>query len=187
LVGLALVLASLGAAVIYFKRRSRGELPRAVAREKLSVLSSTRIGPRAHAVMIDVAGRKLLLGVTDASVQRLAFIDDEDDVEDAVPRLVPRREIGVRIGELDPKPERSKTVPVATPAAATSSASRSFSDVLKAAFSKKVPAPEVDAAVALAAETRDTIAGRPIEPSVRMVDVEGQAKGLLKRLSEPRA
>ena len=68
----------------------------------------------------------------------------------------------------------------------------SFADVLKTAFGRRAPVREAapDAASILAAETHDTVGGKPVaaNPSnVRMLDVEGQAQGLIRRLSGPRA
>ena len=65
-----------------------------------------------------------------------------------------------------------------------------FSELLKAAFGKRpgTTAPEADAASILAAETHDTVGGKPVVPTtVRMLDVEGQAQGLIRRLSGPRS
>jgi hypothetical protein len=67
-----------------------------------------------------------------------------------------------------------------------------FSDLLKAAFGKRPgpSAPETDAASILAAETQDTVGGKPVvanTSNVRMLDVEGQAQGLIRRLSGPRS
>lgn len=82
MVGLVLVLGTLAVAALYLKKRNRGEVKRVAAPKRLSVLSSTRIGPKAHAVVISVNGRQMLLGVTDASVERLAFVDELEDERD---------------------------------------------------------------------------------------------------------
>jgi len=63
---------------------------------------------------------------------------------------------------------------------------------LKTAFGKRPVAshPETSAAAILASETQDTVGGKPVSgnpASVRMLDVEGQAQGLIRRLSGPRA
>jgi flagellar biogenesis protein FliO len=179
MLGLLLVVGALGGAALYLKRRNRGEAKGAPAQQRLMVLSSTRIGPKAHAVVISVAGRQMLLGVTDSSVKRLAFIDEVEEEE----------------REREREPVRRTAASAATRGAAiqvrtvTPEAGRagSFADILKTAFSRK-PAPRdagSDAASILAAETQDTVGGKPTAPSnVRMLDVEGQAQGLLRRLSE---
>ena len=92
MIGLLLVLGTLGAATLYFKRRGpRAEATRVPSPKKLTVVSSTRIGPKAHAVVISVAGRQMLLGVTDSSVKRLAFIDEIEEEERELEREPARR------------------------------------------------------------------------------------------------
>jgi flagellar biogenesis protein FliO len=185
LLGLFVVLASLGAAVVYFKRKKGAPGKTKATTQRLSVVSSTRIGPKAHAVVLAVAGRQLLLGVTDSSVKRLAFIDELTEEEEERERSRERapvrrsaeqaRERGAGIGV--------RTVTPAEPKPG------SFSDILKTAFAKRAPTRETDAASILAAETQDTVGGKPVAASpapVRMLDVEGQAQGLIRRLGGPR-
>lgn len=182
MLGAVLVLGTLGIASLYFKRRGKGETRRALSPKKLSVVSSTRIGPKAHAVVISVAGRQMLLGVTDSSVKRLAFIDEIEEEERELDR------------EREParRPASQAALRGAAIAVRTVTAEPvkpGFSDLLKAAFGKREPAPATDAASILAAETQDTVGGKAVAPSpsnVRMLDVEGQAQGLLRRLSGPR-
>jgi len=179
MMGLFLVIGSLGAAVLYFKRRGRRESKRSVSPQRLSVVSSTRIGPKAHAVVISVAGRMMLLGVTDSSVKRLAFIDD---VETELERETePARRPSPRAGA------RTTALAVRAAAPAEPAHSRSFADLLKTAFTKREPAAAEDAASILAAETQDVVGGKPVVANVRMLDVEGQAQGLIRRLSGPRS
>ncbi|HEX2874282.1 MAG TPA: flagellar biosynthetic protein FliO [Polyangiaceae bacterium] len=182
MLGAVLVLGTLGIASLYFKRRGKGETKRVPSPKKLSVVSSTRIGPKAHAVVISVAGRQMLLGVTDSSVKRLAFIDEIEEEERELER------------EREParRPASQAALRGAAIAVRTVTAEPvkpGFSDLLKAAFGKREPAPATDAASILAAETQDTVGGKAVAPSpsnVRMLDVEGQAQGLLRRLSGPR-
>jgi flagellar biogenesis protein FliO len=180
MLGAVLVLGALGIASLYFKRRGKGETKRAVSPKRLSVVSSTRIGPKAHAVVISVAGRQMLLGVTDSSVKRLAFIDEIEEEERELEREPARRPVSQAA-------LRGAAIAVRTVTAEPVKAG--FSDLLKAAFGKREAAPAADAATILAAETQDTVGGKPVaaNPSnVRMLDVEGQAQGLLRRLSGPR-
>jgi flagellar biogenesis protein FliO len=181
LLGAVLVLAGLGIALLYFKRRGPGATKRVQAPKKLSVVSSTRIGPKAHAVVISVAGRQMLLGVTDASVKRLAFIDEIEEDERELEREPARRPASQAALRGAAIAVRTVTAEPVKPG---------FSDLLKAAFGKREAAPAAtDAAAILAAETQDTVGGKPVaaNPSnVRMLDVEGQAQGLLRRLSGPR-
>ena len=182
MIGLLLVLGTLGIATLYFKRRGGAEAKRAPSPKRLSVVSSTRIGPKAHAVVISVAGRQMLLGVTDASVKRLAFIDEIEEDEREQERE-PARRVGsaalrgaaIAVRTVTPEPVKP-----------------GFADLLKTAFGKRPVAspPETSAAAILASETQDTVGGKPVSgnpASVRMLDVEGQAQGLIRRLSGPRA
>ena len=70
-----LVLGSLcgGALVLRNKRMTKAVLPESATRVR--VISSARIGPKANAVVAEVGGRVILLGVTDTSVARLAWLD----------------------------------------------------------------------------------------------------------------
>lgn len=185
MVGMLLVLGALGGAVLYFKRRGKLDAKTPVVQQRLRVLSSTRIGPKAHAVVITVAGRQMLLGVTDSSVKRLAFIDELED-EGAETENEPVRAPAVR-----PNPLASRAAAIAVRTVSPEPAKAgSFSDLLKTAFGKRTPVQPTDAASILAAETQDTVGGKPVTPSasnVRMLDVEGQAQGLVRRLSGPRA
>ena len=178
-IGLLLVVGSLGGAALYLKRRGARDTKRVAVPRGLSVVSSTRIGPKAHAVVISVAGRMMLLGVTDASVKRLAFIDDVDT------ELEREREPARR--PTQQASNRSAALAVRAAAPAEPAQSRSFADLLKTAFTKREPAQYEDAASILAAETQDVVGGKPVVSNVRMLDVEGQAQGLIRRLSGPRS
>jgi flagellar biogenesis protein FliO len=187
MVGLFLVLGSLGGAVLYFKRRGRPDVKGVTPKQRLTVLSSTRIGPKAHAVVISVAGRQMLLGVTDSSVQDLGFIDEiaEEEEEDRELGRGPSRDPVRRAAEQ--ARERGAGIAVRTVTPEPQPKAGSFADVLKTAFGRRAPAPskEMDAASILAAETHDTVAGKPVAANpaaVRMLDVEGQAQGLIRRL-----
>ena len=164
LLGLLLVMGSLGGAALYLKRRGRTASPRAAAPQRLLVVSSTRIGPKAHAVVISVAGRQMLLGVTDSSVKRLAFIDElEEDERDREREREPvlGREVAARRAATQAASRGAAiTVRNVTPEAGKPG---SFADMLKTAFGKRAPAPapETDAASILAAETQDNVGGKP--------------------------
>lgn len=182
MVGLVLVVGALGAATLYFKRRGKGLGKQPAVQKSLRVLSSTRIGPKAHAVVITVAGRQMLLGVTDSSVKRLAFIDELEDEAEENERSPARRAAAQTTS-------RAAAIAVRTVSTTDAAKAGSFADLLKTAFGKRAPAAETDAASILAAETHDTVGGRPVAPkasNVRMIDVEGQAQGLMRRLSGTR-
>jgi len=70
-----LLVAGLGAGALWLQRRKRTLSPIAGADARLTLLSSTRVGPKAFAVSAEVSGRVLLLGVTDHSVTHLAWLD----------------------------------------------------------------------------------------------------------------
>jgi flagellar biogenesis protein FliO len=185
LVGLFLVLASLGGAVVYFRRRGRPRGTSSKTPQRLMVVSSTRIGPKAHAVVIAVAGRQMLLGVTDSSVKRLAFIDElteEEDERERERERERRRDPARRAA--DQARERGAGIGVRTVTPEVPKAG-SFSDILKTAFGKRSAPVASDAASILASEVEDTVGGKPVAASptnVRMLDVEGQAQGLIRRL-----
>jgi flagellar biogenesis protein FliO len=180
LAGMLLVLGVLGGAAVYLKRRGKVDRKVDAIKERLLVVSSTRIGPKAHAVVIAVHGRQMLLGVTDSSVKRLAFLDEvEDEVEERETRRGARapgasRGASIAVRAVTPDPARG----------------RSFAELLKTAFKKPEPPAEASAAAILASETRDVIVSKPVGAAapapVRMLDVEGQAQGLLRRLGGPR-
>jgi flagellar biogenesis protein FliO len=176
MVGLLIVLATLGALVIYFKRRGKGPGKLVSAPKRLSVVTSTRIGPKAHAVILSVNGRQMLLGVTDSSVKRLAFIDELEDERERDDVREPARRSTLE--------STARAAAQAVCAAAPQPAqSRSFADLLRTAFKKPEPATDAEPALVLAAETHDVVAGKPVASNVRMLDVEGQAQGLVRRLS----
>jgi flagellar biogenesis protein FliO len=178
--GLLLVVGSLGGAALYLKRRGPRDAKRAAMPRGISVVSSTRIGPKAHAVVVSVAGRMMVLGVTDSSVKRLAFIDDVDaQLESERDREPARRPI-------QQSSARSAALAVRAAAPAEPAQSRSFAELLKTAFTKREPEGGQDAASILAAETQDVVGGKPVTSNVRMLDVEGQAQGLIRRLGGPR-
>ena len=74
LLGLLLV-AGIGGAALWLQRRKRAASPAAQIESRLTLLSSTRVGPKAFAVSAEVNGRVLLLGVTDHTVTHLGWLD----------------------------------------------------------------------------------------------------------------
>jgi flagellar biogenesis protein FliO len=74
--GMLALVATLGG-IAYYARRRRQIRPTGHAKQPLRVLGSTRLGPKASAVVVEVAGKRILLGVTEQSVQNLAWLDDE--------------------------------------------------------------------------------------------------------------
>jgi flagellar protein FliO/FliZ len=179
--GVLALTAVLGGAALYLRQKK--SKPARASTAGLRVLSSTRVGHRAELVLVDVGGRKILLGVTESAVRKLAWIDGDEAESEALaarPRLVAQTS----------RPARAQTEALA---AETVGVVRSFRDVFKDAlggFGK--PPAEDSAASQLAGQTYDTFSrSQPKAASERrsavMVDVEGQAQGLLARLKEPRS
>jgi flagellar biogenesis protein FliO len=172
----------IGGAALYLRRKKTK--PARASTAGLRVLSSTRVGHRAELVLAEVGGRKILLGVTDSAVRKLGWIDsDEQENESAIsvrPRLV----------------AQSPSARVPTDAVAVeverAGIGRSFREVLKDAIGFGKSADDDSAAGQLAQQTRDTFSRSQPNPAGErrkpvMVDIEGQAQGLLARLKEPRA
>ena len=181
----------LGGCAMYL-RSKKNKAPKARLAQ-LRVVGSTKLGGRAQLVLAEVEGRKILLGVTDNSVRKLGWMEAEPAEEDelvpaARPRLVTA---GIDLGA---PPARWAATPAPGPA------KRSFRDLLASAVGNLGHGPDDDsAALTLAAETQDTFTrSTPRAPEPRrapaprkngnpqMIDLEGQAKGLLARLGEPR-
>jgi len=190
--GVLLLVSVLGGTALYL-RSKKNRVPKARLAQ-LRVVGSTKLGGRAQLVLAEVDGRKILLGVTDNSVRKLGWMDAEQAEEDElVPSARPR--LVASGAELAARPSRMAVEPAPAPAPAK----RSFRDLLTSAVGNLGNRPDDDsAALTLAAETQDTFTRstpRASEPrrdvlrkngNPQMIDLEGQAKGLLARLGEPR-
>ena len=189
--GVLLVTALLGGTALYL-RSKKNQAPKARLAQ-LRVLSSTKLGGRAQLVLAEVDGRKILLGVTDSSVRKLGWIeadastDEEELAKAARPRLVAAGQDLAGRGRAPAEPEAAPTP------------KRSFRDLLASAVGNLGRPDDDSAALTIAAETHDTFTrsaprapeARRAEParkreSPQMIDLEGQAQGLLARLREPR-
>ncbi len=187
---LLLVLAGLGGGALYMRQKRRKTTPKRET-PALSVVATTRVGPKAHAVMARVGGRTLLLGVTDHSVQRIAWLEDEPEPElDAADDEQPDLWDGPETTALHaPAAEQHRramraTVPIATTTQSTQRAG--FRDVLMTALGRPadsarapVAAPRT-AALAIAEETQDRYV--PSRRRNDVLEVESQAAGLIARL-----
>jgi flagellar biogenesis protein FliO len=69
------LLLGLGGAALWLRKRKAGLGQLTDAEARLKVLASSRVGPKAYAVTASVAGRTMLLGVTDHNVSHLAWLD----------------------------------------------------------------------------------------------------------------
>lgn len=74
-----LVLIAGGALWMRRRRRLLAGGPDVEAQARLAVLSSTRLGPKSYAVAVTAGGRVLLLGVTEQTVNHLAWLDEPSD------------------------------------------------------------------------------------------------------------
>lgn len=210
MIALGAVVLGLGGAAL-FQRRRRTSLARAV-RSDLTVLSAVRLGGKAQVVVVNVGGRKLLLGVTEAEVSRLAWLDGDLDAAAPDPELDQDfRALDAAGGMPDSElfapgmmPSEPRMIP---PEPAQAEPPRRFRQLLFNALGQEPqPAPRAAAARAkamgafnaadeIAEGTRDvmtrtsasrTSASRVASPAgaPEMVDIEGQARGLILRLQK---
>jgi flagellar biogenesis protein FliO len=202
LIALGAVVLGLGGAAL-FQRRRRTSLARAV-RSDLTVLSAVRVGNKAQVVVVNVGGRKLLLGVTEAEVSRLGWLDGElegvveGEVEQELGALSARGELSdtelFAPGVIPAEPRANMAaVPRAEPP-------RRFRELLFNALGQEtgpVTRPTavktrtpLSAAEEIAEGTRDFVSraqgSRVASPAgaPEMVDIEGQARGLILRLQK---
>ena len=199
--GVLLLTSLLGGTALYLRSKKNKRPLQKLA--QLRVVSSTKLGGRAQLVLAEVDGRKILLGVTDSSVRKLGWLEaDTQSVADEEFALAPRPRLvqaGVDLAARAPR----AAVDVEVGPAATQP-KRSFRDLLATAVGNIGQRPDDDsAALTLAQQTQDTFtrstprtteqkaapgpAGTRRAANPQMIDLEGQAKGLLARLGDPRA
>jgi flagellar biogenesis protein FliO len=186
LLGLLLLASVIGGAVYVRRRRLTASV--ASPAIKLEVLASTRISPKAHAVVASVGGRVMLLGVTDQSVRRLAWISPRRLERRAEPKTDRARETAEPEHPLraaiDEQPVRTPAAP-AKPAAAPKTNEKPFRELLTRALGRSNdPAPAAaDSALLIAETTRDHFERRsaPANEAREARFVEGQAAGLSAR------
>lgn len=186
------IVAGLGVWALLKKRR-RQTVARST-RSDLEIVSAARVGNKAQVVVVNVGGRKVLLGVTESEVSRLAWLDGELEGDGASTEPFEEH------SRFAPEPDHR---PVHTPVAESKPARveaqpRRFRDALLGALGQTqnqaqnhkpaVPASS-DAAVAIAESMQDVVTrtprvALPAEAPSSMVDVEGQAKGLVLRLQK---
>lgn len=175
--GAVVLVLGLAGAAIYMRFRRRTALPMMPSESRLTVLSSSRVGPKAYAVTAHVGGRALLLGVTDHSVTNLGWLDARDS---GGPAGVAERDTGTDEPERegDELPEdypgsalRASSAPVNF---ATSSELKRFQEVLRGAVSSRselpirpsyAPSRAPDAAMTLAAQTTDVVRASAAAPT----------------------
>jgi flagellar biogenesis protein FliO len=150
----------------------------------IRVISGTLVGPKARAVVAEVGGRLILLGVTEKSVRRLAWLDtapNSDGDQD-------QGNTQTRATQLDNAPSASVALSKQLAGAqGPLEARRSrFSDVLSDAIGIGRRA-AAEPALVLAESTRDRLTLRASKDTIRnalpVIDVEGQVAGLVSRLN----
>lgn len=171
--GAVLIVLGLGGAAIVVRQKRRKLAPLAASDSRLSVLSSSRIGPKAYAVTAHVNGRVLLLGVTDHAVTHLGWLDAPDP--EAAPEAQASAEVVADRDELpDDYPGSAlRGVSIRPAPLASSRDLQRFREVLRGAVSSRPePArrpsyPSVsDAASTLAAQTTDVVSATQPGPTL---------------------
>jgi flagellar biogenesis protein FliO len=175
--GMLALVATLGGVAYYARRRKQTTPAAGAKKEQPRVVGSTRIGPKATAVVVEIAGKRILLGVTEHSVNNLAWLDDEQNqaVEDEVSSL--------------------RHAPAVRPSAAPENAGPGgFLKVLRSAVGSGA-VPKVIASDEVARTTRDEVRlsrrdgvglRREHRAAEEVADelFEGQVMGLVKRRKE---
>lgn len=173
------VVAIIGAAGVFWVRRSRKQgIPSLPQRNNhVRVLSGTVIGPKARIVVAEVRGRTILLGVTEQSVRKLAWIDDDHSTDEA------RGPTSEAAATDEPHDTTRRGRPSTLGPKDTVSRSARFSDVLRDAVGIKAKR-STEPALVLAQATRDqvTLSRQHHSTEDDYVDIEGQAAGLVSRL-----
>ena len=156
LLGLVAMAALAGGVMFWRKMRDRA-VKTEQAGVMLEVLASTRLGPKAQAVVARVGKKVVLLGVTEHSVQKLAWLDGRK-------LTAPAAALPEPAAPVEPRPQAP-----------------GFAQVIRDVLGRTPPARPADAAVVLAEETRDVYV-----PSAerRPARIETQAAGLVARLRE---
>jgi flagellar biogenesis protein FliO len=197
--GAVVILLGLAGAAIFMRFKRQTTLPLSPSESRLTVLSSSRVGPKAFAVTAHVGGRVLLLGVTDHNVTNLGWLDppepegpaathdrDGDEPEDDADELP------------DDYPGSALRVSKAPLPFATAHELKRFQEVLRGAVPSRTelpmrpsyPArPAPDAATTLAAQTTDVVAAAPPPAVPTAVSLRRKRRGGRESVAprEPRA
>jgi flagellar biogenesis protein FliO len=170
-----LLVAGLGAVAFYARKKGQ-KLATGEAKAQLRVLGTTRVGAKASAVIVEVSGKRLLLGVTDQAVSTLAWLDDEanaalDDSREA--SGVSQRGTGAQ--PLDD-----------VAAAGPSGFLRLLRNAVGTGAGSRVAPPSTARAAVdeVVQATRDEVRLSRREPAEEPVAFEGQVMGLAKRRKE---
>jgi flagellar biogenesis protein FliO len=175
--GAVLIVLALGAAAVVLRFKKQKQLPLAPSESRLTVLSSSRVGPKAYAVTAHVNGRVLLLGVTDHNVSNLGWLDAREPEAQIAGREEPEADEAESDDDLpDDYPGSALRASKPPPTFASASDLRRFQEVLRGAVQSRTdlpmrpsyaPPPPSDAATQLAAQTSDVVgAGALAKPAM---------------------
>ncbi|MGC4064331.1 MAG: flagellar biosynthetic protein FliO [Polyangiaceae bacterium] len=203
------------AGYVLWRRRRLSPRPTQASVTAMRIRQVTRLSAKAQLVAVEVQGRTLLLGATDVSITNLGWLDEDpgvagfdgDSADGELPRESPRGAAVVSSRQGQPTRNLATRHTSAGDFEGESSKRESgqgtsrFRELLADAMgiapkrgAKKQPSAPVDE---VAAATQDRYVGssaaganqardrEPASPS-NLVDVEGQAKGLVARLNRPK-
>lgn len=173
LVVAGVVLAALAGGALYRRWQTRSPAHCGV-QSRIRVLYSTQVGPKSRLVTVLIGDQVLLLGVTDTQVSSLGWLSEAAVAPAGVAKPG------------DPAAEACGPTDLSLLRGAPSPQGAGFRDALRKAAIYRDD--EESAATLLALETQDVVAcrARPEGDGLGAVDVEGQAAGLIARLSKAR-
>jgi MYXO-CTERM domain-containing protein len=197
----SLLLVGLGGYALYRRRRGAKIPGTRQTLGELSVVAATRVGPKSQVVLVRVGTRHLLVGATDSSVNSLGWLEDAPSghASGEHPRVNPDEELP---DESEPRDDESRARSSRPNSLSTPHARSSrFREVLADAIGLGVPtrpepsrrvSSQLTAAELLAERTTDRFTRTTSAPGtgrrratvseVSLLDVEGQARGLVSRL-----
>jgi flagellar biogenesis protein FliO len=205
------VSAALGGAAVWVRSR-KGGLAKLTSSRELRVVSTVRVGPKGHLVLAGIGDRVLLLGVTDSSVRRIAWLPADSIASGATEATL------VADATRPADPTSTARIPATfagassaesarTPSRRATAAKSGFAEMLRKIGGRHVDAPpsiadDISAASTLAELHHDSVlwsknatsaaapsapmADRVNEPGAGEGELEQQAAGILKRRSRRR-
>lgn len=178
----AFALVGVGGYFVWRKTRNARQNP-LPAKTHIRVIGGTLVGPKARAVVAEVGGRLILLGVTEQSVRKLAWLD----AIDATDSTADREDRGRTNRSFDSQPERHLPLRRSEDEHNGSTPRSRFSALLKDAVGMNTR-PMTDSALVVAEHTQDRVSLSVNRGQSRkeapLIDIEGQAAGLVSRLSK---
>jgi flagellar biogenesis protein FliO len=208
------LLVGLGGYAVY-KRRNITKSAKIANVSAMRILSVTRLSPKAQVVALEVQGRTLLVGATETQITRLGWLDNtnsddvdvEDDERDDAPTSVEERSPQLRTNlrhetngsikkVVDGNESRAKTKAqvkktsrfrelLADAIGLVPASSIVKSDLNKAPVDELVHAAEDRYLGNHSQSTQTQRMRRESNQTSALIDIEGQAKGLVARLNRP--